>query len=54
VLAFFSIPHLIDDFLFDIPADFGLPNRATQVLVGIFILLYQGILMSLAQGKEQD
>ncbi len=23
-LAFFSIPHLIDDFLFDIPAEFGI------------------------------
>jgi len=24
VLAFFAIPHLIDDFLFDTPAEFGI------------------------------
>ena len=36
VLVFFSAPHLIDDFLFDIPAEFGLTNPQTQVLAGIF------------------
>lgn len=29
-LAFFSIPHLIDDFLFDIPLEFGISNRTAQ------------------------
>ena len=36
ILVFFSAPHLIDDFLFDIPAEFGLTNPQTQVLAGIF------------------
>lgn len=36
VLVFFSSPHLIDDFLYDIPAEFGLTNAQTQVLAGIF------------------
>ncbi len=30
VLAFFSIPHLIDDFLFDILVEFGISVHLTQ------------------------
>jgi len=51
-LAFFSIPHLIDDFLYDIPAEFGLSVRFTQFLAGVFILIYLGILTPLARGKR--
>ena len=40
ILAFFAIPHLIDDFLFDIPAEFGLTNFHAQVLSGIFITFF--------------
>ena len=36
VLVFFSAPHLIDDFLYGIPKEFGLTNQQTQVLAGIF------------------
>jgi ABC-type antimicrobial peptide transport system permease subunit len=36
VLVLFSAPHLIDDFLYDIPEEFGLTNQQTQVLAGIF------------------
>ena len=35
VLAFFSIPHLIDDFLFDILAEFGISVHLTQFLAGV-------------------
>lgn len=52
VLAFFSIPHLIDDFLFDIPADFGISVHLSQFLAGVFILIYLGILIPLARGKR--
>ncbi|NQS92350.1 MAG: hypothetical protein HQ574_08065 [Chloroflexi bacterium] len=52
VLAFFSIPHLIDDFLFDIPAEFGISVHLTQFLAGVFILIYLGILIPLARGKK--
>jgi len=52
VLAFFSIPHLIDDFLFDIPAEFGLSVHLTQFLAGVFILIYLGILIFLARGQR--
>jgi hypothetical protein len=36
VLVFFSAPHLIDDFLYDIPEEFGLTNQQAQILAGIF------------------
>jgi hypothetical protein len=36
VLVFFSAPHLIDDFVYDIPKEFGLTNQQTQILAGIF------------------
>jgi len=36
VLVLFSAPHLIDDFLYGIPEEFGLTNQQTQVLAGIF------------------
>ena len=52
MLAFFSIPHLIDDFLFDIPAEFGISIHLSQVLSGIFIVIYLGILILLARGKK--
>jgi len=52
VLAFFSIPHLIDDFLFDIPAEFGISVHLSQFLAGVFILIYLGILIPLARGKR--
>jgi len=51
-LAFFAIPHLIDDFLFDIPAEFGISVHLSQFLSGIFILIYLGILIPLARGKR--
>jgi hypothetical protein len=52
VLAFFSIPHLIDDFLYDIPAEFGISVHLTQFLAGVFILIYLGILISLTRGER--
>ena len=51
-LAFFSIPHLIDDFIFDIPAEFGISVHLAQVLAGVFIVIYMGILILLARGKK--
>ena len=36
VLSFFAIPHLIDDFLYGVPAEFGLSVPFTQVLAGVF------------------
>ena len=45
VLSFFAIPHLIDDFLFDIPEEFGISDLTAQVLSGIFIVCYLTVLI---------
>ena len=52
ILAFFSIPHLIDDFLFDIPAEVGISVHFSQFLAGIFILIYLGLLIPLVRGER--
>ena len=52
LLAFFAIPHLIDDFLFGIPAEFGISVQLAQFLGGVFIVLYLGILIPMARGKR--
>jgi len=52
LLAVFSIPHLIDDFLFDIPLEFGISNMTAQILAGIFIFLFMLIFMELIRGKK--
>jgi hypothetical protein len=36
ILSFFAIPHLIDDFLYGVPAEFSLSVPLTQVLAGVF------------------
>lgn len=52
-LAFFSIPHLIDDFLFDIPLEFGISNRTAQILAGVFILIFMLIFMEIVKGTKR-
>lgn len=52
LLGFFSFPHLIDDFLFGIPQDFGISIHLTQVLSGIFWVLYALILRGLVINKR--
>jgi hypothetical protein len=39
LLSFFAIPHLIDDFLFGIPEEFGLTNQLAQFLGGVFTVI---------------
>jgi len=53
LLAVFSIPHLIDDFLFDIPEEFGISNRTAQILAGLFILIFMGIFTELVRGRRR-
>ena len=47
-----AIPHLIDDFLFDIPQEFGLTNIQAQVLAGIFAVLLI-VVFSLAARRQR-
>ena len=51
-LAVFSIPHLIDDFLFDIPEEFGISNMTAQILAGLFILIFMLIFMEIVRGAK--
>lgn len=48
-LAFFAVPHLIDDFLFGIPEEFGISVQLAQTLSGFFILIYLLIGVGLAR-----
>jgi hypothetical protein len=51
VMSFFAIPHLIDDFLFDVPAEFGLTVQVTLVLAGIFTVIL--ILSIVLAGRDR-
>jgi hypothetical protein len=47
LLTFFSIPHLIDDFLFGVPEEFGLSEPFAQLLSGVFaVVLVLSIVLS--------
>ena len=50
-MSFFAIPHLIDDFLFGIPAEFGLTNQVAQVLGGVFTVVLALVLVM--AGREE-
>ena len=52
VMTGFAYPHLIDDFLFDIPAEFGLTNARAQVLAGIFTMQWVVIFAAVARCKR--
>ena len=47
-----AIPHLIDDFLYDIPAEFGLTNIQAQILAGIFSVLLIVVFSLAARGQR--
>lgn len=52
LLSFFAIPHLIDDFLYGIPAEFGMSNQFAQFLSGIFTILLLLVLIWVSRGKK--
>ena len=52
VMVLFAAPHLIDDFLFDIPAEFGLTNQVTQVLAAIFHVQLIVFFVLVARGRK--
>ncbi len=51
-LAAVSTPHLIDDFLFGIPEDFGISNMTAQILSGVFILIFMLIFREVVRGTR--
>jgi hypothetical protein len=48
-LSAFATPHLIDDFLFEIPAEFGLSVGFSQVLAGMFTMILVGAIVLAAR-----
>lgn len=54
MMSSFAIPHIIDDFLFDIPAEFGLSTQVTQVLSGVFTITLIFALVRAARKEKLD
>jgi hypothetical protein len=52
ILVGVAIPHLIDDFLYGIPAAFGLTNIQAQILAGVFSVLLIVIFSLVARGRR--
>jgi hypothetical protein len=52
LLAGFGAAHLIDDFLYGIPADFGLSNQFSQVLAVAYFILTSLLLVLAARGSK--
>jgi hypothetical protein len=52
IMVAFAIPHLIDDFLFDVPVDFGLSNMQAQFLAGVFSAILIVVFSLAARGKK--
>lgn len=52
LVVFFAAPHLIDDFLYGIPAEFGLTDQLAQVLAGIFHAQLALILVLVARERK--
>ena len=47
-----AIPHLIDDFLYGIPEEFGLTNIQAQILAGLFAALLIVVFSLVARGHH--
>ena len=47
-----AIPHLIDDFLFKSPEEFGLSNIQAQILAGFFAVMLIGVFSLVARGQR--
>lgn len=52
LLTGFGAAHLIDDFLYGVPADFGLSNQFSQVLAVIYFIITSVLLVLAARGSR--
>jgi len=52
LLAGFGAAHLIDDFLYGIPADFGLSNEFSQILAVAYFSITSLLLVLAARGSK--
>jgi hypothetical protein len=48
----FAVPHFVDDFLYGIPAEFGLSNPQAQVLGGLFFAALTAALILAGRGHR--
>ena len=47
-----AVPHFVDDFLYGMPAEFGLTNPQAQILGGLFFGASAGVLVLAARGRR--
>jgi hypothetical protein len=52
LLTGFGAAHLIDDFLYGVPADFGLSNEFSQVLTVVYFIITSVLLVLAARGNK--
>jgi hypothetical protein len=52
VMTGFAIPHLIDDFLYGVPAEFGLTNVQAQLLAAVFSIVLIAIVALAARDQR--
>ncbi len=52
IFAGFGVAHLIDDFLFGVPAEFNLSNPPTQFLALAFFVALTGLIALAARGTR--
>jgi hypothetical protein len=52
ILVGVAIPHLIDDFIFEVPEEFGLSNIQAQILAGFFAAMLVAVFSSVARGQR--
>ena len=52
LLAGFGAAHLIDDFLYGVPADFGLSNEFSQVLAVVYFIITSLLLVLAARANK--
>ncbi len=52
IFAGFGVAHLIDDFLFGVPAEFNLTNPPTQFLAFAFFVALTGLIALAARGTR--
>lgn len=52
LLTGFGAAHLIDDFLYDLPADFGLSNEFGQALAAVYFIITSLLLILAARGSK--
>lgn len=54
LFAGFGAAHLIDDFIYGVPTEVGLPNDLTQVLALTFFVALTGLTALAARGSRQS